>query len=128
MHEFSMISSIVDVIESEMEKHDKLICVKEVVLEVGELMFLGHEALRFGFHALTEPNPKINSGGLKIVPIPARVKCLACQYEGPIKTEETEEYHVSIPRFACPSCSGAIEIIEGKQCIVRNLVLDLEDD
>ena len=128
MHEFSVISSIVDVIKAEMEKHDNLICVKEVVLEVGELMFLGEEALQFGFHALTESEPKINSDGLKIIKIPANVRCLGCQYEGPIKTEETEEYHHSIPRFTCPSCNGTIEVIEGKECIVRNLVLDLEDD
>jgi hydrogenase nickel insertion protein HypA len=128
MHEFSVISSMVDVIKSEMEKHDNLICVKEVVLEVGELTFLGPEALQFGYKSLTESSPKINSGGLKIVQIPASVKCKACHYAGPMKLDNDEEHHVSIPIFVCPSCEGAIDVIKGKECIVRNLVLDLEDD
>ncbi len=128
MHEFSVISSIVDLIKDEMGKHDNLNCVKEVVLEVGELTFLGREALQFGFKALTESSSKINSDGLKIVLVAASVKCKQCQYEGPMKLDNTEEYHVSIPIFACPSCDGAIDVVKGKECVVRNLVLDLEDD
>lgn len=128
MHEFSVISSIVDLIKDEMGKHDNLNCVKKVVLEVGELTFLGHEALQFGFKALTESAPQINSDGLKIVPVPASVKCKACNYEGPMKLDNTEEYHVSIPIFTCPSCEGPIDLIKGKECVVRNLVLDLEEN
>ena len=128
MHEFSVISSIVNLIKDEMGKHDNLNYVKEVVLEVGELTFLGHEALQFGFKALTESAPKIDSEGLKIIPVPAIVKCKSCSFEGPMKLDKTEEYHISIPVFTCPSCDGAIDVIKGKECVVRNLVLDLEDD
>ena len=127
MHEFSVISAIVDLIKSEMEKFDKLNHVKEVVLEVGELSFLAPDALQFGFKALVENEPEINDDALKIIPIEAKIKCIKCEYEGPMKVENTEEYHISIPGFYCPKCSGQIDILEGKECTVRNLVLDLEE-
>jgi hydrogenase nickel incorporation protein HypA/HybF len=127
VHEFSVISSIVDLVKDEMSKHDKLNFVKEIVLEVGELSFLSHDALQFGFRALVENEEKIKDDALTIVPIPAKVKCTQCDYEGAMKVDETEEYHISIPRFTCPECNGRIDVLQGKECVVRNLVLDLED-
>ncbi len=128
MHEFSVISSIVDLIREEIDKRDNVIIVKEVQLEVGELTFLGREALQFGFRALTESETKINSEGLKINTMPANVRCLECDYNGPMKVENSEEYHIRIPTFACPSCGGPIDITKGKECTVKNLILELEDE
>jgi hydrogenase nickel incorporation protein HypA/HybF len=128
VHEFSVISSIVDLVKDEMEKFDNLNFVKEVVLEVGELTFLAHEALQFGFKALIENEPRIRDDALKIVKVAVRIKCRQCDYEGPLSVDDTEEYHISIPRFACPKCNGQIDVLEGKECTVRNLVIDLEEE
>ena len=102
--------------------------VKEVHLEVGELTFLGHDQLRFGFGILVRSEPKIDPDGLNIISIPAKIKCLECDYEGAMEVQGSEEYHIKLPRFACPSCGGAIDILRGKECMVKNLVMDLEDD
>ena len=102
--------------------------MKEVVVEVGELSFLSHDALQFGFKALVESELKINQDALKIIPVAAKIKCRRCDYEGPMNVEDDEKYHVSMPRFMCPKCNGQIDVLEGKECVVRNLVLDLEDD
>ncbi len=128
MHEFSVITAIVDLVKGEMEKRDNLKEVKEVVVEVGELSFLSHDALQFGFKALVESEPKINLDALKLILVAAKIKCRKCDYEGPLEIEDSEQYHISLPRFACPKCNGQIDVLEGKECVVRNLVLDLEDD
>jgi hydrogenase nickel insertion protein HypA len=128
MHELSVITSVVETIKQEMKKHKNLICVKEIRLEVGELAFLSHDALKFGFRALTEKEKKVNSKGLRIIKVKAKVKCHNCGYKGPMKLEDSKEYHVHVPLFSCPKCGGQIVVIKGKECTIKNLVLDLEDD
>ena len=143
MHEFSVISSIVDLVKQEMETRP-VILVKEVKLEVGELTFLAHGALEFGFTALVEKEPKIANDALNIISVQAEVKCKNCDYEGPmiVKDSESEEskyppnenhpmiseaMHIGVPIFKCPKCEGPIEIIKGKECTVVNLRMELED-
>ena len=126
MHEFSVISSIVDLVKAEMEKRP-VILVKEVKLEVGELTFLAHDALQFGFTALVEKEPKISDNALNIVPVKAEVKCKNCDYEGPMKVKDSKAMHIGVPIFKCPKCDGQIEIIKGKECTVVNLRMELED-
>ena len=128
MHELSVITSVVETVKQEMKKHKNLIMVKEVSLEVGELAFLSHDALKFGFSALTEKEKKINSKGLRISKVKAEVKCRKCGYNGPMKLEDSKEYHVPVPLFTCPKCGGQIDVIKGRECTIKNLVLDLEDD
>jgi hydrogenase nickel insertion protein HypA len=128
MHEFSVITSIVKAVKSEIAKRKRVRLVKEVHLEVGDLTFLGHDALEFGFKVVTEREPKIDSGGLRITSVPAKVKCRSCGYEGPLEYAEKDEYHLRLPKFKCPECDGEVEVIQGLECVVRNLVLDMEDD
>lgn len=127
MHEFSIISSIVDLVKAEMEKRP-VILVKEINLEVGELTFLAHDALQFGFTALVEKEPRIANDALNIVPVEAEVKCQGCGYEGALRVKETEEMHIGVPIFKCPKCGGQIEIIRGRECTVINLRMELGDE
>jgi hydrogenase nickel incorporation protein HypA/HybF len=125
MHEFSMIQSIMELVKSEMEKRHA-IRVMEINLEVGELSFLSHDALQFSFGAIVENEPKIEKDALKIISVPAEVMCSKCGYSGPMKNTESAEYHLIMPVFQCPKCGGSIEIIQGKECIVRNLKMEVE--
>jgi hydrogenase nickel insertion protein HypA len=125
MHEFSMIQSIMELVKCEMEKREA-IRVLEIHLEVGELSFLSHEALLFGFGALVAGEPKIDKDALKIIPVPAEIKCSECGHCGPMKTSESAEYHLMAPVFQCPKCGGPVEIVRGKECIVKNLRMEVE--
>ena len=73
-----------------------------------------------------EKEPKIANDALRITAIPAEVRCLACNYEGPLRVENSEQNHIA-PVFQCPKCQGKIEIIKGKECTVVNLRMELED-
>ena len=127
MHEFSMVQSIVELIKAEMEKR-AVIKVTEINLEVGELTFLSHDAMQFGFQALVESEPKISPDSLKISSIPAEVKCEKCGFTGPMKTAESEVYHqLMAPVFKCPECGGPVEIVKGRECTVKNIRMELEE-
>ena len=128
MHEMAMVGSIIAVVKAEMERQGNVKMVKEVHLEIGELTFLGHDQMRFGFENMTASDPRINSEGLTITSIPAVIKCKECDYEGGLDITDDEQYHTALPIFACPKCNGPIDIIEGKECIVKNLVIDMEED
>lgn len=124
MHEFSVISSIMELVKSEMEKV-RAEKVLEVHLEVGELSFLSHEALQFGFQALAESEPKISADALRIISVPAEVRCKRCGYIGAMKAEDDEAYHIGAPTFKCPECAGPIELLAGKECTVRNIRMEV---
>ncbi len=127
MHEFSMIQSVVQLVKAEMQKR-AVIKVTEINLEVGELTFLSHDALQFGFQALVETEPKISPDSLKISSIHAEVKCEKCGFIGPMKTAESEVYHqLMAPVFKCPECGGPVEIVRGRECTVKNIRMELED-
>ena len=126
MHEFSIISSIMEVVKAEMDKR-KAIKVLEIHIDVGELSFLSHEALQFGFGVLAGNEPKIAKDALKITPLPAEVKCRECGYTGPMKAGNSDEYHMNSPVFQCPKCKGPIDILKGKECTVTNIKMEVED-
>ncbi|MDO9538055.1 MAG: hydrogenase maturation nickel metallochaperone HypA [Thermoplasmata archaeon] len=125
MHEFSIITSIMEVVKSEIEKRNAIM-VLEIQLEVGELSFLSHDALQFGFRALAENEPKIDKVCLKIITVSADVKCRKCSYSGSMKTIESEVYHTAAPVFQCPECSGPIDIIKGRECVVTNVRMEVD--
>lgn len=122
-----MMQSIVELVKAEMGKR-QVIKVTEINLEVGELTFLSHDALQFAFQALVETEPKIDPDSLKIISVPAEVKCGKCDFSGPMKAAESEVYHqLMAPVFQCPKCSGPVEIIRGRECTVKNIRMELED-
>ena len=127
MHEFSMIQSVIQLVKAEMEKR-AVIRVTEINLEVGELTFLSHESLQFGFRALVETEPTISPDSLKIISIPAEVECGKCGFSGPMKVTESEIYHqLMAPVFQCPECGGPVEVVKGRECTVKNIRMELEE-
>lgn len=125
MHEFSVITSIFELVKAEKERA-RAVKVLEVRLDVGELAFLSHEALEFGFRALAENEPDIAPDGLRITTIPAKVECTKCHYRGPLKVADTTAGHLGSPIFQCPECGGPVEVISGRECVVRNIRMEVD--
>lgn len=119
MHEYSIMSQIVQTIQSEAEKNN-LKSVTKVTLEVGDLSFLGDEALKFCFNVLSK-DTILNGSELIIVKVKPEIQCQSCNYSGDIKYTEKEEYHFRLPIFTCPNCDGMVKIIKGKDCILKEI-------
>lgn len=123
MHEFSVMSQIVESILEEARKN-RAIKVEGVELEIGEYTMLGKEQLRFAFEVLTK-DTIIEGAELVIKDIRGRVRC-PCGYEGHVPGSD-ETPHRMVPILECPRCGGAAEILEGRECLLRNIRMVVPD-
>ena len=130
MHEFSVLTGVVEAILKEIDRLEKeegkvITKVNEVFLDIGELTFLGKEQLRFCYGIMSEEN-RLKGSVLTIETIPAEVLCHECGYSGVIKY--FTEYHLDTPILSCPKCDHTVEIVNGRECSIRSVNLDIEED
>ena len=126
MHEFSVMSDMVNVLLAEVESR-KILKINEVVMEVGELAFLADEQLKFSYGVLVEKNAVLKDSVLMIKKIPATVDCQQCDYSGPIEYISSDDDHFRMPIIKCPECDGAVTITGGRECQIKNLVAEVDD-
>jgi hydrogenase nickel incorporation protein HypA/HybF len=132
MHEVSVMTEIVNSILGEVKKH-QFQKIQKVNLEVGELMFLGEDQLRFAYKILTQDNEVLKNSELVIENIKPKIECDSCGYVGELAHESIGDpkdpsLHLAFPKFKCPKCNGSIKIIEGRACIIRNITGEIEDE
>jgi hydrogenase nickel incorporation protein HypA/HybF len=94
--------------------------VTTVYLVIGKLTFLGVEQVRFAYEVLTK-DTIMKGSKLVIEEQEGVVKCSRCGYEGDFKYEDDLLYHVPLPTLKCPQCSNPVNIIAGKECIIKSV-------
>ena len=114
-----MTSQIVQSVLEEAEK-GKAKRVTEVHLIIGELTFLGLEQVRFAYEALTK-GTILDGSKLVIKAQKGAVKCPNCGYEGGFKYENDPLYHLKMPTLKCPRCRSLVNIVAGKECIIKRI-------
>lgn len=122
MHEFSTMQNIVSVVIDEAKKMGAKE-INKVIIEVGELTFLGEEQMKFAFDLLKEGTIAENAE-LVIRKTKAKIKC-KCGYEGEIRYMEKDEFHIIFPIINCPVCGGEAEILEGRECRVKSMEVEV---
>jgi hydrogenase nickel incorporation protein HypA/HybF len=120
-----MTTQIVENVLREAKEHNAKE-VSEVHLVIGELTFLGLEQVRFSYKVITEGTMMENSK-LFIEMKDGVVKCGSCGYEGSFNYEDDPMYHVPIPTLLCPKCSGTVDIIGGRECLIRSIKLVVDN-
>ncbi|UCE44069.1 MAG: hydrogenase maturation nickel metallochaperone HypA [Candidatus Bathyarchaeota archaeon] len=116
-----MTSQIVKNVLDEAKKHNAK-KVAEVHLVIGKLTFLGLEQVRFSYKVLTEGSIMENSK-LLIETKDGAVKCSSCGYEGNFSTKDDPLYHMPVPTLQCPNCGGTVNIIGGRECLIKSVKL-----
>jgi len=124
MHEFSVMTQIVDSVLEEAKKRGAR-KVENVELEIGEFTMLGHEQMKFAYEVLSK-DTILQGSNLEVRTIKGRIKCDSCGYEGDVKISE-DTPHRSVPLLECPKCHSAARIIEGRECVVRNIRMVVPD-
>ncbi len=119
MHEYSMTTQIVENVLKEAERHEAKRVV-EVHLIMGNLTFLNPEQVRFWYKVLTK-GTVMEKSRLRIEMKEGSIKCRRCGYEGNFSYEDDPLYHVPIPTLLCPRCRNIVEIVEGKECTIKNV-------
>jgi hydrogenase nickel insertion protein HypA len=125
MHEFSMMADIVEAALKSIENYE-VENVEKVFLEVGELTFLNPLQLQFSFKILTEDSI-LKGADLVIEEKKAEIECTSCGYRGSLENEPKED-HFRIPQIFCPKCSGKINLLSGRECILRNIQMNVKDE
>lgn len=124
MHEFSTMQEIVNAILDEAKKHNASE-ISKVILEIGELTFLGEEQLKFAFDILKEGTIMENAD-IVIKKVRAKIKC-RCGYEGNVKYGLKEEFHIIFPILKCPLCGEDVEIVRGRECFIKSVEMEIPD-
>ncbi len=123
MHEIKVMNNVVNnVLQKTNNQHVKRILV--VHLQVGELTFLGSVQLNFAFDILKKSNPILKDTKLLIEEIKSIGRCTSCGFEGPLSPAELPEYHFNIPSLDCPKCKKKLEIIKGRDLILKDIEIE----
>jgi hydrogenase nickel incorporation protein HypA/HybF len=119
VHEGSITAQIVETVLSEATQR-KATRVNEVYLEIGALSFLNPEQVRFWYEILTR-DTLLDGSKLVIQHRKGTVKCPKCGYNGELTYMDDAKFHVPVPTLQCPQCEGLVEIVSGKDCVVRTI-------
>jgi hydrogenase nickel incorporation protein HypA/HybF len=112
----------VSTILKEVEKHNAK-RVKTVHLIIGKLTFLGIEQIKFAYDLLVK-NTIMEGSKLHIEEKNGIVKCNTCGYAGDLSYKEDPEYHIPAPTLSCPQCNGIVNIVGGRECMIKNISLE----
>ena len=83
------------------------------------------EQLKFILGVLVE-NTIVEDSEIIFEEIPAEVKCLDCGFHGDAILDDKDHY---APIIRCPECDSlAVEILNGKDIVVKNIVIEKPDD
>lgn len=124
MHELSMADAMVKTILDVAEKNDATE-VLEATIEVGKLTMLNPEQLKFLLDVLVE-NTLLENATINIEEVPVEIRCNACDYTGPANMDDSDHYMAIVK---CPECNERnLEITAGRECNVKNIKIEKEDD
>jgi hydrogenase nickel incorporation protein HypA/HybF len=119
VHEGSITAQIVETVLKEATER-KATHVREVCLEIGALSFLNPEQVQFWYELLTK-DTLLEGSTLVIRQRQGAVRCAKCGYNGALTYADDAAFHVPVPTLQCPSCDGLVEIVSGKDCVVRTI-------
>lgn len=114
MHELSLISSLLDIVEEHAVKHH-FTKVNVLKLSFGRLSCIEPRALEFAF-AVQSKGTRAEGATLEFDIHPAVISCLSCE----------EDF--SIPSFpaVCPACGGSDCVLKGGSEELRLIEMDVD--
>ncbi len=123
MHEFSVMSQIVDAIIEEAEKREAK-KIEGVTIELGEFTMLGEEQMRFSFEVLAK-GTMMEDAVVAFRRTDGEIEC-ACGYRGMMSPSEDAAHGLTLI-LECPKCGGAATIVGGRECVIRDIRMVVPD-
>ncbi|KZX10125.1 hydrogenase maturation nickel metallochaperone HypA [Methanobrevibacter filiformis] len=123
MHELSMAEGILKAVIEKSEDNNATEVI-EVVVEIGKMVLINPEQIKFLLDVLSE-DTIVKGAIFTIEEIPIEIDCPECEYKGKIDDDELDHY---APVVNCPKCGNKrLHITNGKDCIVKNIIIEQED-
>lgn len=124
MHELSMAQGIINAVLETAEANNATE-VNEISIEVGRLAMINPEQLEFMLGVLIE-NTIMEDAKVNFEEIPAEIDCHECKFHGEAILDDSDHY---APLVKCPECGSlSVEILNGKDIVVKNIVIEKPDD
>ncbi|MCL2157713.1 MAG: hydrogenase maturation nickel metallochaperone HypA [Methanobrevibacter sp.] len=124
MHELSMADGILKAVLENAEKNEANEVI-EVTIQIGKMALINPEQIKFMLDILSE-DTIANKAKFLIEEIPVEINCSKCGFEGKADIDETDHYN---PIVECPECGNMpVAIINGKDCTVKNIVIEKDDE
>ncbi len=117
MHEFSFTQSIVNAVIESIASYDVKF-VQEIEIEMGEYSTFIPDQIEFCYEILTKNNDQLKDANIVFTEKKGVVECVSCEYRGTLQTIDGD-----IQSFSCPDCGEYLTIIEGNDCIIKQLKL-----
>ncbi len=123
MHEVSVMSQVA---RSVLQRANEIgaLRILAVRLQVGELTFLGPAQMQFAFEIIRRGDPLLENARLVLEEVKAAGRCAACGFEGVLSPAELPEYHFNIPSLDCPDCGKKLEIVRGRDLVIKDIEVD----
>ncbi len=114
MHEFSVVQSLLSLIEENATQNNAK-SVSKVVVKIGKLSGIEPHLLKLAFDTFKE-NTICENAQLEMIIQDVKAKCEDCK----------NEFTVEENRFICPNCqSYNLQILEGEDMYLMSLELDI---
>lgn len=124
MHELSMAQGIINAV-LDTAKENNATEVNKVTIEVGRLAMINPEQLQFILGVLIE-NTIMEDAEINFEEVLVEMKCFDCDFHGNAVLDDSDHY---APLVKCPKCDSLkIDILNGKDIIVKNIVIEKPDD
>lgn len=124
MHELSMADGILKAVLENAQKNEATE-VLEVTIEIGKMALINPEQVKFMLDVLTE-DTIANKANFIIEEVPIEIQCSKCGFEGEANSDDLDHY---TPMVECPKCENKrLSIVNGKDCIVKNIIIEKPDD
>lgn len=123
MHELSMATSVIDTITDIAEK-EGAIKIREITIEIGELLFLNPEQFQFCLELVMENTPA-QGAQLNISSTPSKLRCKACGSE--FRWDRSPDDHFIFPTIQCTCGSKDFEIIQGRELNIVSIRIEKPD-
>ncbi len=111
MHELSIASSIIDIVNKQLVQSEVNTAVENVTFVAGKMHAIIPDSLTFHFDVLKRDYELLKDAELIVENLDVIVKCPECGFE--LKLEE--------PIFVCQKCASPVEIISGSEMRVDSI-------
>lgn len=125
MHEFSTAVGIVNAVKRAADSH-KATKISIIRLQIGPLSMLNHDQLIFGIE-IASKGTILEGAEILIETLSIKTLCKDCGTETVL--DEQKPMYDLLTALICPKCgSKNVEIIQGRECIIRDIkaVVDSE--
>ncbi|WP_305513904.1 hydrogenase maturation nickel metallochaperone HypA [Methanobrevibacter sp. V14] len=124
MHELSMAQGIINAVLDTAQVNNATEVTK-VTIEVGRLAMINPEQLEFILGVLID-NTIMADAEIDFIEIPAAVTCYDCGFNGEAVLDDSDHY---APIVKCPECDSlSVDVLNGKDIIVKNIVIEKPDE